>query len=325
MLQSLTPRRRSVARSWRRKAPRLGRGAQVGLGHDLEQRRAAAVEVHRRACRRPRGGRPRRRGPAWPASSSRWARVMPTGNSPSGSSTLTLPPTQMRLVVLGDLVRLREVRIEVVLAVELGAGGDLAPQREARDDRQPHRLGVEHRQRARVRQADRAGVACWAGRRSSAAQPQNILVRVASWTWISRPITGSQRRRAHATPGGEGSKPSAPSRAWATVEQAVLAEGRPGDLQADRQPLGEAAGDRDGGHAGQADRDRADVGQVHLQRVVDPLARAGRRPTARSATSAKSTDSKARVEVAPDQRAHLLRAQVVGVVVARRRARRCRA
>ena len=54
MLQSLTPRRRRVVRSWRRNAPRLGGGAEVRLGDDLEQRRAAAVEVDPRAL----GARP---------------------------------------------------------------------------------------------------------------------------------------------------------------------------------------------------------------------------------------------------------------------------
>src|ERR1700733_3156449 len=47
------------------------------------------------------------------------------------------------------------------------------------------------------------------------------------------------------------------------VEQAILAEGGAGDLQADRQSLAEAAGDRDGGDAGERHGDCAYVVEVH--------------------------------------------------------------
>ena len=61
-----------------------------------------------------------------------------------------------RDVVLADLVALRQVRIEVVLAVEDRARRDLALERHR--DHQPvvDRLGVGHRQRAGVAEADRA-------------------------------------------------------------------------------------------------------------------------------------------------------------------------
>jgi hypothetical protein len=39
-------------------------------------------------------------------------------------------------------------------------------------------------------------VRVFGGSPNDSAQPQNIFVRVASWTWISRPITGSSRRSA---------------------------------------------------------------------------------------------------------------------------------
>ena len=45
MFTSETPRRRIVARSRRAQSAGLLRRAQVGLGDDLDQRRAAAVEV----------------------------------------------------------------------------------------------------------------------------------------------------------------------------------------------------------------------------------------------------------------------------------------
>src|SRR5207248_1604720 len=63
-----------------------------------------------------------------------------------------------RLVVLGDLVRLRVVGIEVVLAVEDGALRDLALEREAELDAVLDRCAVRHRQRAGERETDGARV-----------------------------------------------------------------------------------------------------------------------------------------------------------------------
>jgi hypothetical protein len=62
------------------------------------------------------------------------------------------------LVVLADLVALRQVGIEVVLAVEDGSGRHLALER--RRDHQPvaDRLFVDRRQGPRMTEADRAGV-----------------------------------------------------------------------------------------------------------------------------------------------------------------------
>src|SRR3954466_5481085 len=67
------------------------------------------------------------------------------------------------------------------------------------------------------------------------SQPQNIFVRVSSCTWISRPMTGSSS--------GIGAAPVEPDRLFERVrgvEHAVLAERRAGELEADRQTLGEA-------------------------------------------------------------------------------------
>src|SRR4029450_12611579 len=114
------------------------------------------------------------------------------------------------------------------------------------------------------------------------SQPQNILVRVASWTWISSPITGSQdsisppRPRRLLAGGGARRGRSQNSRrprveadgglhGVGHVEQAVLAEGRPRQLQPDGQPVGEAAGDRQRRQAREAGGDGADVGEVHRE------------------------------------------------------------
>ena len=52
------------------------------------------------------------------------------------------------------------------------------------------------------------------------------------------------------------------------AEERVLAELRADQLQPDRQPFGEAAGNVQAGQAGHARRDRQDVVHVHRERVV---------------------------------------------------------
>ncbi len=68
------------------------------------------------------------------------------------------PVRRQRNVVLGDLVRLRIVGIEVVLAVEDRARRDLTAKREADLDPVLDRLLVHDRQASGVGQADLAGV-----------------------------------------------------------------------------------------------------------------------------------------------------------------------
>ena len=70
------------------------------------------------------------------------------------------------------------------------------------------------------------------------AQPQNIFVRVSSWTWISSPMTGSQLASC-ATPAVDVEADRLLERVRG-VEHAVLAERRAGELEADRQALGRA-------------------------------------------------------------------------------------
>ena len=97
--------------------------------------------------------------PTWivfAASSSRCARTKPISRSPSGPGHEQRAADAERLVVLRDLVALRVVGIEVVLAREDGLVGDLAAEREAELDRPLDRLAVRDGQRARVREADRA-------------------------------------------------------------------------------------------------------------------------------------------------------------------------
>src|SRR6202035_3041468 len=84
------------------------------------------------------------------------------------------------------------------------------------------------------------------GSPNDSAQPQNIFVAVASCTWISRPMTGSNMPSTSSPgrlsdTGGPRVEGDAPLQRAGGVEQAVLAEGRPGDLQTHRQSLAVAA------------------------------------------------------------------------------------
>ncbi|SLC92802.1 Uncharacterised protein [Mycobacteroides abscessus subsp. massiliense] len=63
-----------------------------------------------------------------------------------------------RLVVLGDLIVLRLIRVEIVLAGEPAPGSDLAVQRQTDPDGRFDGLFVDDRQRARQTQADGANL-----------------------------------------------------------------------------------------------------------------------------------------------------------------------
>src|SRR5581483_6979512 len=135
----------------------LGR-PDVRLGDDLDERRAAAVEVDEGAGRAddPAAG-------AGDVDGSRRVLLEVRSNDADGVIAPVVrddeaPAGAERRVVLGDLVPLGQVRIEVVLPVEDGARRDLAAEREAELHRPLDRLPVRDRERARVGEADRAGV-----------------------------------------------------------------------------------------------------------------------------------------------------------------------
>ena len=95
-----------------RPLPGLGGGADVGLGDDLDQRRTAAVEVHERGAGAV--------DPAGLADVGQLGRVLLQVGA-MDADVAELAVDRNRLVVLADLVALRQVGIEVVLAGELGA------------------------------------------------------------------------------------------------------------------------------------------------------------------------------------------------------------
>ena len=227
---------------------------QVGLGHDLDERCAAAVEVDERG-----GGAVQPPGLGDVDVLRRILLEVGARDADRDAAVVArhdeLPARAERLVVLADLVRLRQVGIEVVLAVEHGALGDLAVEREPELDRLLDRAPVRHRQRAREGEADRADVrvrriavaSCGSGRTSSSS---------------SSAARGSRAR----SPAPRSSRSSQPLRDDVEAERAlervpdaeerVLGELRADQLQADRQTLREAARDAEPRQARHARRDR---------------------------------------------------------------------
>ena len=94
-----------------------------------------------------------------------------------------------------------------------------------------------------------------------------------------------------------------------------LAEARRDDLPAHRQPADAPDRHRDRRNPGEVRRDREDIAEVHLVRVGDRAdrerGRGGRRREQRVHAGRPHVG-----EIARDERAHLLRLAVVGVVVA---------
>ncbi len=100
-------------------------------------------------------------------------------------------------------------------------------------------------------------------------------------------------------------------------EQPLLREMRSDDLQADRQSVDQTAGHRHRRQAGQIRADGIDVVQVHRDRIVG--LRADRECGRRRRRSHQHVDfAECALEVGIDEAPHLLRLQVVGVVIAGR-------
>ena len=132
------------------------RGVEVGPGDDLDERRPGAVEVDER----PVGAGDAALGSAHVHVLRRVLFEMGAddahGDVAVGGRQRERPVDAERLVVLGDLVALRQVGIEVVLAMEGGPLDDFAAERVAEQDRHLDRAPVRDGERARVREADGA-------------------------------------------------------------------------------------------------------------------------------------------------------------------------
>ena len=182
MFTSLTPSWRSVVRSSRshsRACSAERRSGSVTISASGVPPRLKSTTEASEPWMRPLA-------PAWTslaASSSRCTRWMRT--SPSR------PPRHSGLVVLGDLVALGQVGIEVVLAVEDRPRRELAAERQPDHQPEVDRLGVGDRQRAGQAEADRAGVRVGRLAEATARSRRTSSSASRSWTWISRPMTGS--------------------------------------------------------------------------------------------------------------------------------------
>src|SRR5439155_8553233 len=116
-----------------------------------------------------------------------------------------------RLVVLGDLVALRQVGVEVVLAVEDGPAGDVTAERVAEQDRHLDRALVRHWQSPRMREADRARARVLRREVLELAAAEHLRPRLQ----VDVDLEPDDRLPAHASLGGTKSNSSARSRAWA--------------------------------------------------------------------------------------------------------------
>ena len=129
-----------------------------------------------------------------PASSSRCARVRRDAlRRAVAEHDLDAAALHDRQLVLADLVALRQVGIEVVLAREDRARRDRARRPRGRSGSPFDRAAVEHRQHAREREVDQARLRVRRARRSAVDEPrEDLRARSTSCAWISRPMTTSQ-------------------------------------------------------------------------------------------------------------------------------------
>ena len=183
----------------------------------------------------------------------------------------SFPGAADRDVVLTDLVGLRVVGIEVVLAVEDRSGGAISQSRAP--SRSSARSGSPPRSARRQRlpgmgEADRAGVDVRLVAEGLSAQPQNIFVLRRELDVDLQPDDWAHRAQPSAEPcpstrassPTEAAKPSALLERVGGLEQLLLGEGGGGDLEADRQ-LGRALRCALGRGQPGRDRDRRDPGK----------------------------------------------------------------
>jgi len=120
----------------------------VRLGDDLDQRRAGAVQVD---ARHPRQPLVQTLAGVFLEVRARDADAL---ERTVIENDVDRPFGDDRQLVLTDLVALRQVRVEVILAREHGTARDARVDREPELHRHPHRLGVQHRQHARIAEVD---------------------------------------------------------------------------------------------------------------------------------------------------------------------------
>ena len=151
------------------------------------------------------------------------------------------------------------------------------------------------------------------------SQPQNIFVRVESWTWISSPITASSSAIAH--PLRPGVEPDRLLQREGGLQQLLLGEGGGGDLEADRELRAAPAGSARPAGIEIAGMPARLIGTVKksLRYIASGSSVFSPRPKATEGevgVTTKSNLGEGGGEVLGDLGADLLRLAVVGVVVA---------
>ena len=238
--------------------------------------------------------------------------------NPVDANVAESPAAAQRDVVLRDLVALRQVRIEVVLSVELRALGDVAPQRQT--DHQPvvDGLGVDDRQAPRQTEAARTGVDVRLVAERQLAAAEHLRAGLELDVDLE-PDDGLVLDGAHEVTrlAGLPSKSIARSSANAASSIAPSPNAGAASWKPTGQSVGQAAGDRDRRDAGQRHRDRVEIVQVHRQGIIDLGAELeGRHRAGRSDDEVELGEDRA--EVLGDPGADLQGGPVVGVVVAAR-------
>ena len=115
---------------------------------------------------------------------------MPTRRGRAAAANSTRAAGRERLLVLRDLVALRQVGIEVVLAREDRRLVDRAAERERRADRES--TAARFSTGSAPGSPRHTGQTCVLGGAPNAVlQPQKIFDAVSSCAWISRPMTAS--------------------------------------------------------------------------------------------------------------------------------------
>ncbi len=308
-----------IAAQLRRVEARLRRGADVGGGHDLDERHAGPVVVDE--------------GVVGVVDATAAADVRRLAGVFFHMGTLDAYPAVVGQlqpavdidgrVVLADLIVLGHVRVEVILAVEQRRP-DLAVERQPDAHGELHGAHVEHGERAGQAEAHRAdvGVGLVAEGVAAPAEQLGLGVELAVDLEPDDRLPGCLGRSvgsAHAarTRGGaRGRGPGLEHRR--DLEHDGLAQGGGEDLHPDGQParIG-AVGDADGGVAGQVRGDRAHVGEVHGPGVVG-LGTDGEGGGGRGGAEENVEVLIRGGERIDDERAHLLGLVVIGVVVPRR-------
>ena len=144
-------------------------GAEVGLGDDLDEGDAAAVAVDQRTQLR-----------IMDELAGVLLNMDPGDPHPLASLRafdIEVTAGAQREVVLGDLIGLGQVRVEIILPVLLGVGGNGAVGGQACLDGIVHHLLVQHRERARHAGADRAALGIGLSPKGCGAAAENLGLR----------------------------------------------------------------------------------------------------------------------------------------------------